>query len=89
MGTNAVFWNRHLLTRYSDFICFAFFMCWHNTSTSLELGALLMLANANRSVLGGINKAFQMVSYKDWSEKQLPSKESYGLRPLKTKKENT
>lgn len=70
MGTNAVFWNRHLLTRYSDFICFAFFMCWHNTSTSLELGALLMLANANRSVLGGINKAFQMVSYKDWTENE-------------------
>lgn len=45
-------------------------MCWHNTSTTLELGALLMLANANRSVLGGINKAFQMVSYKDWTENE-------------------
>lgn len=29
-----------------------------------------MLANANRSVLGGINKAFQMVSYKDWTENE-------------------
>lgn len=75
MGTDAVFWKRHLLTRYNEFICFAFFMCWHNTSTSLELGALLIHANANRSVLGGINKAFQMVSYKDWTENELTSKE--------------